>query len=244
MQQTASETIAFLEESGFSLKGSEILDIGCGPGVLVLPLARMGANVTALDISSRSLETVAEIARKENLPVKTMTCSWWSADIDSLGLRKKFDLVIASRTPAINDAESLERMMACSRNLCYYSSFLNVRENTAHREIRRMIFKEEGGSDDARRAFNAYTLFFPFMYLYFRGYRPFVRLNQQGTGNHGNPADDAEQAIRFFSRNRDLDESVKEQIRNYYREMPQEAGTGIMPSGCHGMMTWKADDHP
>jgi SAM-dependent methyltransferase len=246
MKKSARETIDFLKESGFQPKGSTVLDIGCGPGVLSLPLARLGAEVTSLDISPRTMDRLSETAGKENLLLKTKACSWWSADIDELGLRKEFDLVIASRTPAINDAETLEKMMACSRNLCYYSSFLNVGENRIHRDLMQLICPEAVKKDDRmRHAHNAYTMVFPFMYLYLSGYQPLVRLNDTGRDKNPGWEKESEQAIRFFGHEHELDNEKKEKIRNYFRDAEKSGHHSHMSGGgCHGMMTWRVKDTP
>ena len=245
MARSSRETIDFLEEAGFNIEGSTILDIGCGPGTLSIPLARMGAEVTSLDISSTTLDRVREIAEREELRVRTMECSWWSADIDELGLRKKYDLVIASRTPSINDAETFEKMMACSKNFCYYSSFLNVGENRAHMDIQRLILNGEEKPDDGMRHHHhrAYTMFFPFMYLYFSGYRPLVWINHRDQRLETTWEEAAERSIRFFGRGHELDDEAKERIRDHYRNVSyrnvSEGGVyRSNPSGCHGMMIW------
>ena len=69
---------------------------------------------------------IKETAELEGLAINPVECSWWTADIDKLGFRNKFDLVIASMTPGIRDAETFERMMACSRKYCYYSNYIRV----------------------------------------------------------------------------------------------------------------------
>jgi SAM-dependent methyltransferase len=244
MRRAAQETIDFLKESGFRPAGSTVLDIGCGPGVLSLPLAREGAEVTSLDISPRTLERLGETAKKENLSLTTKACSWWSADIDELGLRNGYDLVIASRTPAINDAETLEKMMACSRKFCYYSSFLNVGENPVHRDILKLLNPEAENVEDRRKhAHNAYTMVFPFMYLYLFGYHPLVRLNDVQRDTTPDWKKEAEQAIRFFGHEHELDDGKKEKIRNYFRDAEKDGHQPHMSGGeCHGMMTWKVQD--
>lgn len=239
MEKSADETIGFLKDAGFTFRDSRILDIGCGPGTLAIPLAREGADVTALDISGTTLGQVREAAEKEGLAVQTQECSWWTADIDQLGSRKKYDLVIASRTPAICDAESIERMMACSKNLCYYSSFLTLGENRAQAEIRKIVAGDGAAPrDDMRRHFQAYTMVFPFMYLYFAGYLPMVRLNSRDEHPVSDPAEAAERAIRMHSRDGDLPDETKEKIRACFCNAPPGAESGASPAGCHGMMIW------
>ena len=242
MNKSVNKTISFLEEAGFLIKGSKVLDIGCGPGTLALPLARMGAEVTALDISSKVLERVKEVSQKEGLPVDTAECSWWSAEIDELGFRNMFDLVIASRTPSINDSVSLERMMACSRKMCYYSGFLSAREDSVHREIHKLISGESSGHEGSTNVHNAYTLFFPFLYLYFKGYRPLVKINRMNRGRVEIWEAAAERAIDFFSHDRDPGDEVKEEIRVLYKNASVNGMYPLRPAGCHGMMVWRVNN--
>jgi 2-polyprenyl-3-methyl-5-hydroxy-6-metoxy-1,4-benzoquinol methylase len=54
-KKKTDEILEFLKESGFNPEGSKVLDIGCGPGTLTIPLAKIGVEVTALDISSGML---------------------------------------------------------------------------------------------------------------------------------------------------------------------------------------------
>jgi len=86
-KKKTDEILKFLEESGFNPEGSRVLDIGCGPGTLSLPLARLGAEVTALDISSGMLDRLKDSIKKESLPIEVIECSWWTADINELGFR-------------------------------------------------------------------------------------------------------------------------------------------------------------
>ncbi len=127
-QKKTDEILAFLDQCGFDPEGAKVLDIGCGPGTLSLPLAKLGAEVTALDISSGMLDRLKDSVKRDSLPINIIECSWWTADIDELGFRNEFDLVIASMTPGIKDAENFDRMMDCSKNLCYYSNFLEERK--------------------------------------------------------------------------------------------------------------------
>ena len=125
-QKKIVEFFRHLKEAGFHPSGAKVLDIGCGTGSLSIPLAEAGAEVTSLDISTGMLIRIKETAELEGLAINPVECSWWTADIDKLGFRNKFDLVIASMTPGIRDAETFERMMACSRKYCYYSNYIRV----------------------------------------------------------------------------------------------------------------------
>ena len=142
-QKRMDEIFALLDEIGFRAEGSRVLDIGCGPGAISIPLARAGAEVTSLDISYKALEYLKDNAEREALSIEPIEASWWTADIDELDLRNKFDLVVVSATPSVKDLETFERMIACSRKFCYYSHFLPGGRGQANDEGLRKILEKE-----------------------------------------------------------------------------------------------------
>ncbi len=233
-KKRTDEILEFLEESGFDPEGSRVLDIGCGPGTLSLPLSKLGAEVTALDISSGMLKRLKDTVKEESLPVDVIETSWWTADIDSLGFRDRFDLVIASMTPAIKDIENFDKMMACSKNFCYYSNFLRRGEDRAYREIRSSILGENSAN-------NMNGMTFPFMYLYLSGYMPSVRINHSEWKEETNWREAADQAIEFIGRGRDFDEETKEKIRDYYQNASQDGIYRSKSDVYTGMMVWEVN---
>ena len=66
----------------------EILDIGCGGGLICEPLARLGAVVTGLDADSGAIKTAKEHARTENLKI-----TYLNEDLKNID--KQFDVVLA-----------------------------------------------------------------------------------------------------------------------------------------------------
>jgi SAM-dependent methyltransferase len=145
-QKRSADIIGFLEEAGFRAKGAKILDIGCGPGTLSILLAWAGADVTSLDVAPGMLAELKKYAEDEKIPVHPVECSWWKANIDKLGYRQKFDLVLASMTPGVKDAQTLEKMMACLKKYCYYSNFLSGGvPGMAHMEIRQILDRDKNG---------------------------------------------------------------------------------------------------
>jgi cyclopropane fatty-acyl-phospholipid synthase-like methyltransferase len=76
-------------QAHFDLReGRRIIDFGCGPGLYTSRFARLGAEVSGVDFSSRSIEYARERARREGLDVTYM-------EADYLGLQPDgpFDLV-------------------------------------------------------------------------------------------------------------------------------------------------------
>ncbi len=60
--------VNFINENN-SLSGLQILDVGCGGGILAEALARAGAVVTGVDLSRRSIEVASRHAQSQGLPI-------------------------------------------------------------------------------------------------------------------------------------------------------------------------------
>ncbi len=71
------------------LKKINILDIGCGGGLLCEPLKRLGANITGIDASKNNIETAKLHAKKMDLDINYIHCS-----PEKLKLDKNFDIVL------------------------------------------------------------------------------------------------------------------------------------------------------
>jgi 2-polyprenyl-6-hydroxyphenyl methylase/3-demethylubiquinone-9 3-methyltransferase len=53
-----------------ALAGKDVLDVGCGGGILAEAMARLGARVTGIDLSEKALRVAQLHLQKENLSVK------------------------------------------------------------------------------------------------------------------------------------------------------------------------------
>ena len=71
------------------LKNIEILDIGCGGGLLSEPMCRLGAKVTAIDASKKNIEVANYHSKKNNLKIN-YKCS----SPEKINLNKKFDVIL------------------------------------------------------------------------------------------------------------------------------------------------------
>ena len=70
------------------LKSLNILDIGCGGGILCEPLKRLGADVTGIDTNRFAIEVAKNHAKQNDLPIK-----YYNSSIENFNSKKKFDLV-------------------------------------------------------------------------------------------------------------------------------------------------------
>ncbi len=71
------------------LSGINILDIGCGGGLLSEPMSRMGANVTGIDASDKNIK-IAKLHSKKNKLKINYLCS----SPEKLKIIKKFDVIL------------------------------------------------------------------------------------------------------------------------------------------------------
>ena len=78
-----------LKQSSRPLKKINILDIGCGGGLLSEPMSKLGANVTAIDASKKNIEVAKFHAKKNNLKINYLCSS-----PEKLNIKKKFDVIL------------------------------------------------------------------------------------------------------------------------------------------------------
>ena len=71
------------------LEKINILDIGCGGGLLSEPMKRLGANVTGIDASDRNIKIAKLHAKKNKLNIKYVCSS-----PEKLKVKKNFDVIL------------------------------------------------------------------------------------------------------------------------------------------------------
>ena len=76
------------DESNF-LNGLDILDIGCGGGLISEPLARLGANVTGIDASEKNINVAKLHSVKNGLKINYLNTS-----PENLNEFEKFDIIL------------------------------------------------------------------------------------------------------------------------------------------------------
>lgn len=77
-----------------ALHGARTLELGCGLGLPSLAAALAGGRVLATDWSSAAVDMTAENARRNDVALDTLTCSWTAPE--PLLERGPYDIVLAS----------------------------------------------------------------------------------------------------------------------------------------------------
>ena len=73
----------------FPLKNLEILDIGCGGGLISEPMARLGGNVTGIDAAEKNIK-IASLHSKEN----DLKINYLNKSPEQLKEKEKFDIIL------------------------------------------------------------------------------------------------------------------------------------------------------
>jgi 2-polyprenyl-6-hydroxyphenyl methylase/3-demethylubiquinone-9 3-methyltransferase len=78
-----------LKNKSKALSRINILDIGCGGGLLSEPMSRMGANVTGIDASNKNIK-IAKLHSKRN----KLKINYYCSSPEKLKIKKKFDVIL------------------------------------------------------------------------------------------------------------------------------------------------------
>ncbi|MCK9372623.1 MAG: class I SAM-dependent methyltransferase [Sulfuricurvum sp.] len=192
--------------SRMELSGDEvILDIGCGPGALTIPLAKRVKEVIAIDFSARMLEELEAYAVRENVSnIKTYHIGWE----DNWNHLPQIDIVVASRSMEVSDIDAaLTKMSAHARKRCYLT--YKVGGSFVDMNILDYIGKKVKTKPD--------YWYIPII-LYSHGFLPRVDYIETGRGSvrSGSEEEFVESLIWSIGT---LEEEYQEKAREYYREV-------------------------
>ena len=76
-------------EKKLLLKNLEILDIGCGGGLISEPMARLGGNITGIDAGEKNIKVASLHSKKSNLKINYLNKS-----PEQLKEKEKFDIIL------------------------------------------------------------------------------------------------------------------------------------------------------
>ena len=160
--------LQLLKGQGMLSENVQALDVGCGAGKYAFAIAPEVAEVEAVDLSERMLD-IARTKQSDGVGenITFAQANWHELDLDERGWRKKFDLVFAHMTPAVQSATTFEKLGAASRKWCIYTRAVR-RTDSVSDEIERMLGLG-GGTESAKdQMLDAFNL------LWMQGYLPML----------------------------------------------------------------------
>ncbi|KAF5271288.1 hypothetical protein FQR65_LT05303 [Abscondita terminalis] len=85
-----------LAQTDVSLKGIQILDAGCGGGIVSEGFAKAGATVVGVDVNSNMIDLAKKHASISSTPMPTLTYVWESIEDHAKTNFEKYDVVISN----------------------------------------------------------------------------------------------------------------------------------------------------
>jgi len=213
-EERISKLFDFFAKKDISLESLDILDIGCGAGQFSIEFAKKAKQVIGLDISTKMIAYANENAEREgSTNTQFYALPWEDIKLTEWGWQKKFDLVIANMTPAVNSRHSLEKMIDASRGACFMSGFVD-RDEKVKREIEQNILQQNPNNEGHRKA-----IYYSFNILWLHGIYPEIFYHNMVHENDRT----VEEAFLYYccqleSKN-SLTDKDKENIRKYLEKI-------------------------
>ncbi len=231
--------VAYLEEQGLLQPDFHVADVGCGPGRFAVAFARRVRWVTGFDLSPRMIHYGLEYARREGVANLTLQAlDFQTLEVEAAGLRRAFDLVFSSLTPAVHGQAGLEKMMDMSRAYCCNITHLYHR-NSICRQLQEEVFGIPPVSPWGGRWF--YSLF---NLLLLRGYLPQTSYDRQLEARRFVPSQDY--AAMLLERVLPpAERTEKNQARIFAWLQAHADGEGMLTEtseACYGRILWDVRD--
>ena len=231
--------VAYLEEQGLLQPDFHVADVGCGPGRFAVAFARRVRWVTGFDLSPRMIHYGLEYARREGVANLTLQAlDFQTLEVEAAGLRRAFDLVFSSLTPAVHGQAGLEKMMDMSRAYCCNITHLSHR-NSICRQLQEEVFGIPPVSPWGGRWF--YSLF---NLLLLRGYLPQTSYDRQLEARRFVPSQDY--AAMLLERVLPpAERTEKNQARIFAWLQEHTDGEGMLTEtseACYGRILWDVRD--
>ena len=120
-----------LENKKKPLEKIEILDIGCGGGLLSEPMCRMGANVTGIDASITNIKIAKLHSKKNNLDIKYL-----ASTPENFKVKKKFDVIL--NMEIVEHVENIDFFLKSCSNLLKKNGLMFVA--TLNKTLKSYVF--------------------------------------------------------------------------------------------------------
>ena len=136
IKEKAIQHFSLDANSAQPLKGLKLLDIGCGGGLLSVPMTRLGAEVTALDASEKNILTARSHAIKEGLSINFIH----STAEDMAKRASRYDIIL--NMEVIEHVENVPLFVKSSCDLLRENGLMFVA--TLNRTVKSFLFAKVG----------------------------------------------------------------------------------------------------
>lgn len=219
-------------------KNSTVLDVGCGLGIFVFEFAKISEKAYGIDVSSVMIEYAKGQSLQRNITNTNFSvCDFTNTDIDEMKWENKFDLVMASLTPAISCVEDLHKLMKVSKKYCLHASFVKTYDSLEQRILKELFncTKKSSKHKNGRVFYSVFNL------LFLEGYRPETFYHPRSTTYEIEPNLETATLYAFYL-NRNEKEDI-EKILNYLQKVyNDEKNILCTREECYGFILWDKTD--
>ncbi len=113
------------------LRNLDILDIGCGGGLLSEPMAKLGANVIGIDASKKNIQVAKFHQKKNKLDIK-----YFNSTPENFNYKKKFDVIL--NMEIVEHVDNLDLFIKTSSSLLKKSGVMFIA--TLNQTLKSYIF--------------------------------------------------------------------------------------------------------
>ncbi len=211
--------LKLLENNKMLNSAGKALDVGCGAGRYALALAERFQSVIALDLAPQMIEIANKKKVELNIENVDFICEdWHQLDIEQAGYKHEFALVFAHMTPAVQSADTFEKLSAASKGWCVLSKPIRRTDpvSDAVKELVGVREKREGCDEE---------LLYAFELLWRQGYLPKLEYEKQAWKMKKTPDEAYGLYINRIKTYRDISAAEEERIKAYLNSL---AGDGFI----------------
>ncbi|HBG22745.1 MAG TPA: class I SAM-dependent methyltransferase [Peptococcaceae bacterium] len=213
-----------------------VLDVGCGPGRLAVPIAKRVARVTAIDASDEMLRYCMKNAQEQGITNITPKVLDWSKAVVGEDI-EKHDVVIASRSVGLQD---LIKLNSAANKYVFILSFAN---SPSLKEVQMSFFEgisEEKLPDVRMNRMFGYNIMFNI--LYDLGIDPNLKVVKDGFTRKYDSRQDAYDDLRQLDEvTREREPIFRKNVDKYLLEQP-DGGVRLLRETKTYIMWWEPQE--
>ncbi|MCR6544839.1 class I SAM-dependent methyltransferase [Dehalobacterium formicoaceticum] len=191
---------------------ASVLDVGCGTGSYTTAIARKCKDAIGLDFSPEMIEIAKRKAADERINnVEFRSADWHEIDLSEAGLEKRFDLVIARMTPAVQSAVTFQKLSLASKGWCVLSKATR-RVDPVSDAVKKLVGIEERRESDL-------DIVYAFELLWYQGLQPRFEYEEQHWHLENTPEEAYDLYINRVKTYRDITSDEEQEIKDYLQSI-------------------------
>ena len=156
-------------------KGKSILDVGFGTGKHLKLMSDEGAaELCGVEMSDEMMKCARKYFIESGMDIEKMELHnffWEEINLDKLNWRNKFDLVFASKTPALDSYESVKKLISASKKGIFFATHIDISE-----DVLSEVYREIHGREYDSKKWSYWHLF---NILYLDGYYANIKIEEK-----------------------------------------------------------------